>query len=205
VSSEKLFLETLGLTVVLLVLAGCDGTQVTPTVTSFPTSALTLSTPTPMPLLQPMSIRGILLDMEGNPVINKPVLLCYESESSVGAILEPVPQNLETKTGAWAGATDVQGVFVLGPAAGQPHIHPSSDVPGDRYTLVIGLTPRSGEWHWSCSPYVLQGEVYFEDCHAAEANPEPDETLWFTLQEGEALDLGTMTYVKEGTESACCK
>jgi hypothetical protein len=152
-----------------------------------------------------MSIRGTLLDMEGNPVTSKPVVLCYERESNTGVILEPVPQDLETKTGSWAGATDDRGVFVLGASAGQPDIRPSSDVPGDRYALVIGLTSRSGEWPWSCSPYVLQGGVYFEDCYLGEGDQGRDETLWFTLKDGETLDLGTMTYVKEGTKSSCCQ
>lgn len=209
--SEKRPQQTLNLAIALLVLVGCGGLPATSTATplpahtSFPTSALTLPTPTPAPALQPMSIRGTLLDMEENPVINKPVLLCYERESDIGVILEPVPQNLGTRTGSWAGATDDRGVFVLGASAGQPHIHPSSDVPAHRYTLVIGLTPRSGEWPRSCSPYVLQGGVYFEDCYATEDDSETDETLWFTLRDGEALDLGTMVYVKEGTKSSCCQ
>ena len=215
-SSKKLPQQTLGLTIVLLVLTGCGGMQVPSTVapipvyTAFPTSAPALSTstptpvPQPVPALQPMSIRGTLLDMEGNPLVSKPVLLCYERDSSMGGILRPVPQDIETETGSWAGATNDQGVFVLGASAGQPDIHPSSDVPGDRYTLVIGLTPRSGGWHRSCSPYVLQGQVYFEDCCSGDDDSETDETLWFTLQHGRALDLGTMTYVREGTDSACC-
>lgn len=215
--SEKLPQQTLGWTIVLLVLAGCGGgMQVTPTATAFPaytafpTSALALSTstpapvPSPMPTLQPMSIRGILLDMEGNPVADQSVVLCYERESSTGVILEPVPQDFETMAGSWAGGTNDQGVFVLGASAGQPDMHPSSGVPGDRYALVIGLTPRSGEWPRSCSPYVVQGNVYFGDCSLDADDPETDETLWFTLEDGYALDLGTMVYAKEGTGSACC-
>lgn len=142
--------------------------------------------------------------MEGNPIAGKSVVLCYERESSTGVVLEPVPQDFETMSGSWAGATNDRGAFVLGASAGQPGVHPSSDVPGDRYALVIGLTPHSGKWPWSCSPYVLQGNVYYGDCSLDADDPKTDEMLWFTLEDGHARDLGSMVYVKEGVGSVCC-
>ena len=209
-SSDKLLCQTLGVTVVLLALAGCLGTRIPTPGTPFRTStpAPTPSTPTPVPqptaTLVPMSVRGRLLDMQGNPVVGKPVVLCYQREGSMGVILEPLPQDLEAKTGSWSGATDDQGVFVLGASAGQPDIHPSSEVPGNRYTLVMGSTARSGEGQQACSPYVLLGAVYFRESCSGDYRSQTAETLWFALENGGELDLGIMVYLEEENPS-CCK
>jgi hypothetical protein len=150
-----------------------------------------------------MSVRGRLLDLEGNPVVGKPVVLCYEREGGMGVMLEPVPQDLEAKTGSWSGATDGRGVFALGASAGQPDIHPSSEVPGNRYTLVMAFPPDSGRWDSPCSPYVLLGTVYFRESCSGDYGSQTAETLWFALEDGAALDLGIMIYVEEENPSCC--
>lgn len=133
----------------------------------------------------------------------KPVLLCYEHESSTGVTLEPVPWDLQAKAGVWSDVTDEQGVFLMGASAGQPDIPPSSHVPGNRYTLVMALPPESGRLGSACSPYVLFGTVYFREACSGGYEPQSNEILWLTLEEGQELDLGTMVYLEEENPSCC--
>lgn len=188
------------LAIALPTLVGCSGTHV-------PASAMPLPTSLPgaqqEPALAPMSIRGTLVDTEGDPIAGILVVLSYERTGGEGLALAPAPQDLGTRVGSWSGRTDDQGVFVLGAAAGQPEIHPSSLLPGNRYTLVVGLPPGLGAWDEACSPYVVLGAVYLRSSCSGDYATQPTETFWFTLEDGAALDLGTIVYLEEENPPCC--
>jgi hypothetical protein len=196
-------LYAFGLAVALIVLVGCGAPA-----TRMPAPASLLPTPTltpvaqPTPALEPTSIRGTLLDIEGNPVVGKGVVVCHEQERNVNH-LEPIPRDLETGSGSWSATTDARGTFLLGRAAGQPDIPPSSAFPGNRYALLIGTPAGSDGWNAACSPYVLLGIVYVRETCAGDYAPQPAEMLWFTLEEGTAVDLGTVIYL-EPEIAPCC-
>jgi hypothetical protein len=208
--SDKPLGRTLCVAITLLALAGCTGTRsparATPFRVSLPVRPSTTPTPVggPTPTLAPMSIRGRLLDLQGRPVAGKPVALFHERDTSAGVMLEPVPQDLAAGTGGWSGMTDDRGVFVLGASADQPDIYASSKVPGNRYTLAMGLVHPSGVWDQVCSAYVLLGTVYLRESCSGDHRSQAAETLWVTLRAGDELELGIVVYVEE-ENSTCCQ
>jgi hypothetical protein len=169
----------LGIVVTLIVLfsVGCGSAA------PEPGTEATVATPTPEPLLEPLSVRGTVLDTEGNPVQLMVQLWFYDGSKfrpmrmkDGDFVFESHSSGAQSHT-SW---TDDHGIFVL------EDVPPSSIVPGERYTLNLAGCNTS----WArCDSYVYEEKLYFAECRMG-------EYLWFTLEDGETIDLGEIIYVK---------
>lgn len=143
--------------------------------------------------LEPMTITGRIVDETGHPVSDAFVILGYwdvVKRTSDFVLYDPPGAEIYRGYDANTGAN---GEFRF------TNVPPSVEVSGDRFVLLM---PSE---HYPCPPncaYALQlgGQATLPQCQITDEAPPPlEDWLFFTVDEGEAVDLGDIVLIGENS------